>query len=93
LRSITKWFLAGEALDVITTTYALNSDLGLKEGNPIFNTPISMMIAKVVVTALGVFILERFYEQSKLLWIIPAVVWIPFFWNTSMIILAHIMLR
>jgi len=83
---MTKVFIAGQVLDGVTTFIGLNFFDGVfAEGNPIFKTPFSMVMAKIVATVFVALMLERFGEH-KLFWIIPVMTWFPVVWNTSMML-------
>ena len=86
MRLMTKVFIAGQVMDAVTTTIALTCFEGFKEGNPIFNTPLSMALAKIIVTVGMSFALEKFGGNTKLFWVIPIIAWFPVVWNTSLMI-------
>jgi hypothetical protein len=86
MRLMTKVFIAGQVMDAVTTFIALNFFEGFKEGNPIFNTPLSMVVAKIVVTVGVSLALEKYGGNTKLFWALPILTWFPVIWNTSLMI-------
>lgn len=73
-------------MDGVTTLIGLNCFDGVfAEGNPIFNTPEKMIIAKVIAVVFISLMLERF-GKDKMFWIVPILAWFPVVWNTSMMI-------
>lgn len=87
MRLMTKVFIAGQAMDGLTTFIALNffGDVFV-EGNPIFNTPVSMVLAKVVVTVGISLALEKFGGNTKFFWVLPIMTWVPVVWNTFLMV-------
>jgi hypothetical protein len=86
LKPITKLFLAGKLLDVASTVVGLSLVAGMVELNPAQSSVAPLVAGNVAAVAVVSVTLERVRKWPKLVWIVPALVWLTVAWNVLNIV-------
>jgi hypothetical protein len=88
LKPISIFLIVAEILDLMTTLQGFRWFPQLWESNPLaglYGGMTTAILAKVLVTLCVVFIFERVDKWPRLVWLVPAVAWLPVLWNILVI--------
>jgi hypothetical protein len=84
LKPISKFFLAAEALDILTTFVGLSLHPQMWEANPVAGFLGGMAQAalfKLLVTLAVVYVIEKVASWPRLIWAVPLMASVPVVWN------------